>query len=360
MPFYPGLRRSPFTGPDRVRAAGQLLKLRKELRDQLPSRTRRDTLLLATWNIRDFDSNKFGHGPRLPESFYYIAEIIAAFDLVAVQEVNEDLRALQKLMTILGPDWDYLVTDLTEGRSGNDERMAFVFDKNKILFRNQVGEIVLPDAQLIGGKRQFARTPFYASFQSGWFKFNLCAVHIYYGRDSGPELERRIEEIDRLAAFIADRAKRESSTFILLGDFNIVSPEHRTMEALTRHGFTIPDPLKDSPTNMFQTKHYDQIAFVAEEGLVQLGDSDRNAGAFNFYKYLFTPEESETYYGLFDGEQRKRWDLDEQGHPQTLEGRRRYYANEWRTWQMSDHLPMWVELKVDFSDRYLESLTIQD
>ena len=27
-----------------------------------------DSLLLATWNIRDFDSNRFGHGPRLPES----------------------------------------------------------------------------------------------------------------------------------------------------------------------------------------------------------------------------------------------------------------------------------------------------
>ncbi|MEO1334510.1 MAG: hypothetical protein AAFV29_02665, partial [Myxococcota bacterium] len=33
----------------------------------------------------------------------------------------------------------------------------------------------------------------------------------------------------------------------------------------------------------------------------------------------------------------------------------RYY-NTWRTFQMSDHLPMWVEIKVDFTNDYLNSL----
>jgi len=31
--------------------------------------------------------------------------------------------------------------------------------------------------------------------------------------------------------------------------------------------------------------------------------------------------------------------------------------NNWRTFQMSDHLPMWIELRVDFSREYLESLS---
>ena len=26
---------------------------------------------------------------------------------------------------------------------------------------------------------------------------------------------------------------------------------------------------------------------------------------------------------------------------------------QWRTYQMSDHLPMWIEVRVDFSDDYL-------
>jgi len=59
-------------------------------------------LRLATWNIREFDSNKYGH--RLEESFFYIAEIIAIFDLVAIQEVRDDLSAFRRVMSILGPN----------------------------------------------------------------------------------------------------------------------------------------------------------------------------------------------------------------------------------------------------------------
>jgi exonuclease III len=28
------------------------------------------------------------------------------------------------------------------------------------------------------------------------------------------------------------------------------------------------------------------------------------------------------------------------------------YLSIWRTFQMSDHLPLWVELKIDFSNQY--------
>ena len=37
----------------------------------------------------------------------------------------------------------------------------------------------------------------------------------------------------------------------------------------------------------------------------------------------------------------------------------KYYLTSWRTFQMSDHLPLWVELKVDFSDAYLKRLLKQ-
>lgn len=107
------------------RCGERLLAMRKSL---APIRRRRSdsSLLLATGNIRDFDSNKFGFGPRRSESFYYIAEIVSCFDLVAVQEVNRDLSALETLMRILGREWDYIATDTTEGIGGNGERMAFL------------------------------------------------------------------------------------------------------------------------------------------------------------------------------------------------------------------------------------------
>ena len=351
MPFYYDLKDDPpFDLDKRDRTATRLLKLREQIRKEIPPRSVTNSLLLATWNIRDFDDNKFGHGPRLDESFYYIAEVISSFDLVAVQEVNRDTGALRKVMNILGPNWSYIATDVTEGPSGNHERTAFIFDKSKILFRNIVGEIVLPTSSLVEDKNQFARTPFFVSFQAGWFKFDICTVHIYYGTDSGPGLQRRIAEIDRIAEFLAKRAKAEAGNSIVLGDFNIVSPEHGTMEALLRHGFQVPDELRHK-TNMMGTKYYDQIAFITREGELQLGDNQPNAGAFNYYESVFVPDDFPSYKGLpgTTDESRAHWNLDDAGQ-------RKYYEKEWRTWQMSDHLPLWVQLKIDFSDRYLKAL----
>ena len=89
MPRYWQIRGYPEV--ERTRTLDRLLALRAALDDQV-GRPGPDNLLLATWNIRDFDSNKFGHGPRLRESLHYLAEIIARFDLIAVQEVNRDLE----------------------------------------------------------------------------------------------------------------------------------------------------------------------------------------------------------------------------------------------------------------------------
>ena len=352
MPFYPALKRAPFTDEDRVRVADNLLSLRASLRNNVPRRTASETLLLATWNIRDFDSNKFKHGPRLPESFFYIAEILSAFDVVAIQEVGRNLYPLQRVLRILGPSWSYVVTDVTEGISGNSERMAFVYDRGKVLHRNIVGQVVLPQHHLVGEERQFARTPFYVAFQAGWFKFNLCAVHLYYGADSGEKLERRVQEIEGIAQFFARKAKKAPENYILLGDFNIVSPEHRTRQALVDNGFVIPDELASIPTNQFGTRYYDQIAFMANKDDIQLGASEKNAGAYDLYRTLFKTGDWRTYFDLLPAARRAKWDE----LPPEDADRQNYFRSIWRTFQMSDHLPLWVELKVDFGDRYLRKL----
>jgi len=344
MPFYFPLNNN-FGTEESQRAALNLLKLRKQLRAEVPSRTMNDTLVLATWNLRDFDSNKFGHGPRLKESFFYIAEIISAFDLVALQEVNENLGGLQIVMRILGPDWDYITTDTTEGVSGNSERMTFVYDTRKVRFQKIAGEIVLPASKTISGQ-QFARTPFMVAFQSGWFRFNICTVHIYYGEDRGELLKRRIAEIDAIAAFLSKRADEESANYIILGDFNIVSPEHQTMQALKKHGFIIPEGLTQS--NMLLDKYYDQIGFKSREGQVKFAG---RAGVFNLYKTLFTEAERLAYYPLMKN--RGQLECGPDGAALDSKKNQGYYQGVWRTFQMSDHLPMWVELKIDFADEYL-------
>ncbi|MEM7795261.1 MAG: endonuclease, partial [Cyanobacteria bacterium P01_C01_bin.118] len=210
-------------------------------------------------------------------------------------------------------------------------------------------EVVLPPNSLLGASQQFARTPFIASFQASWLKLNLATVHVYYGSGAAG-MERRKEEIRRLTEMLADRAKSDSdsdadSYFIVLGDFNIVGPEHETMDALRTNDFMIPEPLQHVPgTNVKQDKFYDQIALWT-------GESNRRktytrivpyrAGVFDFFDVVYRTDEEEIYRPFM----RKP-------------GSSEFYAkySGWRTHQMSDHLPMWVELRVDFAHEYLDEV----
>ncbi|NRD24554.1 endonuclease/exonuclease/phosphatase family protein [Winogradskyella litoriviva] len=371
--------KSDFREPaERHRVIKRLTSLKEDLDNRIPEKIFNKNVLIATWNIRDFDSNKYGYGPRTKEAFFYMSEIISSFDLVAIQEVNENLYAFNRLMYVMGEDWDYIMTDVTEGSSGNGERMAYIYDTKRVSFKKVAGEIVLTPSQLIGDKKQFARTPYLVAFQSGWFKFKLCTAHIYFGADSGEKLKQRIEEIDAIASNIKKRAKRYDENLILLGDFNIFSPEHETMKTLKKHGYIIPKGIEDNPSNMYQTKHYDQIAFMEKKGEVIFGDQDNSAGAYNYYNRVFSTRQFKDYQSLvfenLKGKLKKQknklaktTDLKKQKTIKKsiakFEGiianeakQKDYYKKEWRTFQLSDHLPMWTELKINFSLSYLEKI----
>lgn len=355
MPFYPDLKReianSSYENKEAklTQIAEKLLALKKDLRANIPTKTREDKLLLATFNIREFDSNSKKNGPRTIESMYYLAEIIAAFDIIALQEINQDMTPFKKLMRILGPDYNYFFTDITEGTGGNGERMAYIYDQKKIIFRNLAGEIVLPETP---GKPvpQFARTPYLVGFQAGWFKFNLCTVHIYYGKDTGAQFERRIAEIENLSMFFKKRALKEDDNFILLGDFNVLSNEDRTMEALLKGGFKIPDALKKrTGSNLKKDKFYDQIVYKEGKNKVKFSG---NAGVYDLFEVVYREDEKDLYYEDF-----KRIMT---GFKKTAT-KTKYEKdfNVWKTFQMSDHLPLWVEFDINFSEAYLNTLIVK-
>ncbi len=350
--------------PDRPRVVTHLQRLIAQLDRDIPDKDSERNLLLATWNIRDLGKDGgWGHGERLPESLFYIAEIISRFDFVAVQEVNE-LGPWYDIMAILGPDWDFIATDVTHTKlGGNGERLLYAFDKRKVWFQKIAGEIVLPADMLISATtgdspdkfaqgKQFRRSPFMARFQSGWFKFDICSVHIYYGGESGDKLAQRIQEIDAVADYLADIAKIEQKkgrATILLGDFNIVHPEHETMKALKKHGFKTPKRL-DAPNNLDRTKYYDQIAFIADASVIDYIDGGpaeaRNAGIFEIFESVFRPGD------LSDYQAHAAATTEGQAAPDIA----RYYEKDWRTWQMSDHKPLWVRLNTHHAARYLATL----
>ncbi len=340
------------------RMAERLLSLKDALESEegIPPKGE-GTIILATWNIREFDSPAYGE--RDIEPLYYIGEIVSHFDLVAVQEVREDLQALERVRSILGGWWKYIVTDVTEGARGNRERMAFLYDSRRVKFGNVAGEVVIPPIEKkVKGKKttfspsnQLYRTPFLCGFKAGWSTFMLCTVHIMFGEDKADD-PRRAEEIQQIAEFLVRRfeeANSWSGNIILLGDFNIFSPEDITMRKISEAGFQVPKELQClPPTNTGKKKrYYDQVAFLPKRRKLE---PTGRAGVFDFFKVVYT-----------DGDEALYIDQMGQGYLVTSKGKKRsaaqrsgYYRTYWRTYQMSDHLPMWVELKTDFGREYLE------
>lgn len=350
MPFYQKLDAS---SKDDNRTIQKILEIRKALKSQIPKRTLSETLLLATWNIRDFD--KSSYGIRLKESYYYMAEVIASFDIVAIQEVYKNLDALDRLMSILGGHWKYVFSDVTEGRRGNEERIAYVYDSRKISFGGLAGELVLPPiAEKVtdaDGKTktiyrpvsQIWRTPLICGFQAGWAKFMLSSVHIQWGASTANSKER-IQEIEQVAKFLKKRTKDKTAwarKLILLGDFNIFSTNDETYKALEKYGFECPEHIRDIITNMGKKgRTYDQILVREREDRFEV----KAGGTFKYFDYVFKDDEQHIYESMMKKAKKKRSDPD------------KYYSSykNWRTHQMSDHLPLWVELRIDYADEFLQ------
>jgi endonuclease/exonuclease/phosphatase family metal-dependent hydrolase len=353
----------------RKRAAERLLKLRAALANgqNAPPPRRLETLMLATWNLREFDSESWGE--RLPESYEYIAEIVDRFDLIALQEVRADLRALRVLQSRLGSDWRFLVSDVTRGTAGNQERLAFLYDSRKVNFLGIAGELVLPPVQPKkepGQKKkpppipsqQVARTPLMAAFQVGWTRFVIATVHIVYG-DQSAEPVARVEEIRQVARFLRERTddpKEQIRNFIALGDFNIFNEQDATMLALTKDGgFSVPEGVQHIPgTNVAKDKKYDQIAFRAQGDRF---DCTGRAGAFDYYEHVFTDDDADTYRPEIDAYIKRRHDEGKKSPKQPAsKAAEKTQFRTWRTYQMSDHLPLWAEFRVDFANEYLNAI----
>jgi endonuclease/exonuclease/phosphatase family metal-dependent hydrolase len=94
--------------------------------------------------------------------------------------------------------------------------------------------------------------------------------------------------------------------------------------------FEIPANLKGTYTNAIKDKPFDQIAFLAKDIQTQMGLA--KAGTFPFFDHVYREADWKTY--------QPKMTLNE--------------YKQWRTFKMSDHLPLWVELFVDFGNAYLE------
>ncbi len=286
----------------------EMESLRAALDHTIPQkRTANRNLLIGTWNIKAFASltaDKWtATGNDSPKrdrrALWAITEIVSRFDVIAIQEIKGDLRALRTMIKTLGQGWNFLITDITRGDAGNNERLGFVYDSRRVELSGLAGELVVPEdfEDIIPSgalQRQFARTPYAVSFRAGSETFILTTLHVDYGESS----DERIPELQGIAEWM-DRWARQANSFghnfIALGDFNIDRHDDVLWRAFTGTGLTVPAELHAIRRSIFATendplleKYYDQIAWFESGGRRKLNMEFASAGGFDFVPFIYT------------------------------------------------------------------------
>ena len=311
-------------------AAG-LLKLKERIKlAKIPSSKIDETLNLATWNIR-----AFGKKARSSAAIHYIAEILGQFDLVSIVELQENLGDLKRVLSILGPEWRAVYSAVVPDAGGNGERLGFIYDRRAVSF-NGLAAVAVPPRVKVGSEyliqdRFWWRLPYLASFRSGNFDFIIIAAHIKWG---DKEADRK-SELELLGKWVNDFRDSEQTTdrdLIVVGDFNIPSRTSPLFKAITQYGLQVPKALlKDEyGTNLAKDKRYDQIlqysSPIYPESFADVG------GVLDFH--------------IDDGRIKELFPTAK--FPKLTAAK--------YTFELSDHLPLWVQIRTDNDKAQLEQI----
>jgi endonuclease/exonuclease/phosphatase family metal-dependent hydrolase len=307
-----------------------VVRLRRRLAG-IPPKVSDRNLLIASWNIRVLAGlhRSFGENAGSPKrnlrALAIIAEVVRRFDVVAIQEIRGETTAIRTLVDdFLGPDWGLILTDVTVGAAGNDERLGFVFDRRRIRLSGLAGEIVLPPTDAGDPAEQFDRTPYLVGFEAGGTRFSLVTAHIKYGDVP----ESRLPELRRFADFTANELRKRSrvndleiGTVIVLGDFNIDERgDNPLFAAFVAKGLVVPDELQGlTTTSGGEPKFYDQIAWFM--GSDMRLPYTRQAGVVDFTGAVF-----------------------------------KELTVQAMSYRVSDHFPLWAEFETDQSARVMAAL----
>lgn len=290
----------------------------------LPAKELDKNVLIATWNIRSFggltekwEADEKDTPKRDLHSILCIAAILSRYDIISVQEVKGNLKAFRHMLKILGSHWSFILTDVSGGDEGNDERLAFLFDTRKVKLSGLACELVVPNENVDkinegAFSRQFSRTPYAVGFMVDKKTFILVSLHVIYGK----QVEERTVELKAIAQWMKRWATQMNSfdqSLIVLGDFNIDRMGDERYEAFVSTGLQVPADLHNIGRTIFddQTKFYTQIAwFENQRNVPQISITYRKGGVFNFGPHLMV---------------------------------KKNYSPSQLSWRISDHLPLWAE-----------------
>jgi len=308
-------------------ALEDIVRLQRRIEDsKMPQKVVDENLLIGSWNIRHFGAvhkswrDNPDNSKRNLRSLVYIAEIIKRFDVIAIQEVKADTSGIRFLLKeFLGPDWGLIVSDVSAGAKGNNERLAFIYDKRRVVPSGLAGEIVLPSEAGGDPSQQFDRTPYIVGFQAAGEGFALLTAHIRYG----DRPQDRLGEIKSFSHYTANEIRDRATTggeeknLIVLGDFNIDDRgDNPLFQAFVSTGLIVPSQLLNLKTTYStKPKYYDQIAWFM--GNIDLLTNER-AGVIDFGGAVY-----------------------------------RDLGLRQMSFLVSDHFPVWVEFIIDRSTEHI-------
>jgi endonuclease/exonuclease/phosphatase family metal-dependent hydrolase len=321
-------------GPVSREIARGLLALKKRIdAAKIPPSKLDETINLAVWNIREF-----GKVRRTKAAIHYIAEILGQFDLIAIVELRDNLKDLSRVLWYLGDTWRVVYSDWIDDSGGNKERIAFLFDRRAVTHNGLAAEIDAPRSKKTTeylATQSFWRAPYMCAFRAGNFDFIVIATHARWGKS----LDARQAELQMLSDWINTRFTKkfvEDHDLLVMGDFNTRTLDDPIFRALTSHGLKIPKPLVKltvgkrivGGSNLGKDAPYDQILH-----LPTIPDNFTNCG------------------GTLD------FFIDDAHIKELFPGK--HYSRRKFTFQMSDHLPIWIQVKIDIDGFRLNQMVQQ-
>ena len=276
-------------------------------------------LLAATWNLTNFGAQE-----RTENDIKLMAEIVGWFDIVAIQEVADDLDHLRLLLKHLPKGYATIISDI----GGNDERAGFIYDSAKVKRLELAAEVAIPPSdhryirmkEVSGSFTGFDRNPYIVAFKAGKLEFTAVSAHLYFGSNSYFNRDRRALEAYALARWAGARHKSPgaySNNILVMGDLNLpkVDSKSHVYKALIAKGLMLPVHSTSMGSSLKGDKAYDQVAFHA--GVLK--DAYIQSGVFDFDRKPFFA---------------KAWD------------RSKKYFKKSIKYHIADHRPLWTEFKL--------------
>lgn len=366
----------------------------------LPER-RRDSVVLTSFNIR-----KLGGKPRTAGAWWLLQLLGERSDLLAVQEIQDDLSGINHLKTLLGERYGLAASDITGSYPGQrpaPERLGFLFRWDRIQRTEIASDITYDRSKMIetlyamrvelterfdiyseklddwrNGERKskprirlpdfltFIRQPHCVSFRipghgrAEPYEFMAINAHLLFGTK-----RERQWEFEALIAWLIDRAKQVEriyhKNFILLGDLNLDFHEvdrrrdrvERFIKSLNR------GPLADTRTTInfpFMTVHPERLHLPEAQQIfrtnARLDQTYDHIALLNHDPRLPSPDANDVAgkhgpdgfdYGVFNFVQ-LFLDALELGPLESLDPEVEKHFFRRFEHDVSDHMPLWIRL----------------